>query len=541
MIDLIIKNGLIVDGTGNPPFTGDVVVSRDYIIDVLRSGVPQSDIMQSKCPGEFRDIPAAHIIDASGMVVAPGFIDIHSHSDENLLADPRAESKIRQGITTEVVGNCGSSLAPLAGAVEHEVRRGLEALGIKLTWRGFGEYLEALSRRKTAVNVAALVGHGTIRSAIMGFESRTPSPGELKAMKDLIIGAMDEGAWGLSTGLIYPPSSYASLDELVELARVVGRRGGIYASHIRNEDYHVVEATREAISIGEMAGIPVQISHHKASSRANWGKVAITLAMMDEAREKGNDVTCDVYPYTASSTGLSVVLPQWLFEGGRERLLERLRDRHVLDAIRDEVEKREGQDFGWENVVVSTVSLEKNKALEGKSILDIARERGREPFDTVIELLLEEGGEVQTVRFGMCEEDVTAVLCHPESMIGTDAGARAQDGPLSKGKPHPRSYGAFPRVLARYVREMGALTLEEAVRKMTFAPARKIGLKRRGVLAKGMFADITIFDPARVADCATYSEPHQYAAGVEYVIVNGVIVVEKGRSSGRFPGRSLAM
>ncbi|NPV53502.1 MAG: D-aminoacylase [Firmicutes bacterium] len=534
MIDLIIRNGLIVDGTGNPPFTGDVVVSRDYIADVLRSAVYSAE------PAERGETPATHTIDASGLVVAPGFIDIHSHSDENLLADPRAESKIRQGITTEVVGNCGSSLAPLAGAAEREARQGLASLDIKVTWRGFGEYLEALSQRKTAVNVAGLIGHGTVRAAVMGFESRAPSPGELETMRDLITRAMDEGAWGLSTGLIYPPSSYSSTEELVELARAAGRRGGIYASHIRNEDCHVVEATREAIDIGARAGIPVQISHHKASSRANWGKVATTLAMIDEARERGNDVTCDVYPYTASSTGLSVVLPQWLFDGGREKLLERLRDKRVLGAIRDEVEEREGRGFGWENIVISAVCLEKNKALEGKSILDIAMERGREPFDVVVELLLEEGGEAQTVRFGMCEEDVTLVLRHPESMIGTDAGARAQDGPLSRGKPHPRSYGAFPRVLARYVRERGVLTLEEAVRKMTSAPARKIGLKRRGILARGMFADIVIFDPARIADCATYSEPHQYAAGIEYVIVNGVLIIEKGRDRGRFPGRSLA-
>ncbi len=520
---LLLRNARIVDGTGSPWFFGDVALKDGIIVDIGRgltaSGTP--------------------VIDLCGLVLAPGFIDIHSHSDDTVLINPLAESKIRQGITTEVTGNCGYSLAPLVGAAIDPIRRDLDGSGIMPDWSSFGEYLHRIEDNGTAVNIAALIGHGTIRQAVIGCEERKPSRGELASMRMLVSRSMDEGAFGISTGLIYPPSCYADIDEIVELAQIVAAKGGIYATHIRNEGLHVVDATEEAITIGKRAGVRVEISHHKSGGSENRGKVKETLKIIENARCQGIDVSFDVYPYVASSTGLSVILPNWMFSGGDDLALARLQDEDTLFEIRQQVEEEEGLKLGWDKTVISSVRKERNKVFEGKNLSEIAEITGKDPFTAAIDLLIDEDLSVQVVRFIMCEEDVTFVLGSRLSSIGTDASSRAPYGVLGMGKPHPRAYGTFPRILAKYVRDMGVLSLEEAVRKMTSLPAGRIGLWDRGLIRPGMVADLVAFDLDEVGDTATYTDPHRYPNGIIWVIVCGEPVVEQGEHTGLLRGKVL--
>lgn len=453
---------------------------------------------------------------------------------------------MRQGITTEVIGNCGASAAPLNENLKKELWKTmpiLEEAGLELDWSTMKEYLNRLERQGVAVNVVPLVGHGNLRVCAMGFDDRTPTETELEEMKKQLAKALEEGAFGMSTGLIYPPSCYARTEELIELSKVVAVHGGIYASHIRGEGYTLFSSVKEAIKIGEEAKVSVEISHHKAAGKANWGKVKETLRMIDEARAKGVDVTCDVYPYTAVSFGLSSVLPPWAHEGGSERLLKRLRDPRMREKLRRELE--EGTPdwpsplkvAGWNSTMIARSRV--HPEFEGKSVEELARLRKMNPFEFVFDLLIEENAAVSVVRFAMWEEDIKLVMRHPFSMVGTDSSALAPYGILGRGKPHPRGYGTFPRVLGRYVRREGVMTLEEAVRKMTSLPARKLGLKDRGLIREGMYADITIFNPETVADRATYAEPHQYPEGIEYVLVNGKITVKSQQHTGALVGRTL--
>jgi len=531
MYEVLIRNGRVVNGTGNPWFRADLAIEKGRIAAI----------------GRLADEPADIVIDAEGLVVCPGFIDMHSHSDLTLLINPLAESKVRQGVTTEVTGNCGSSAAPLNDLLREEILRTVPMVreaGLELTWSTLGEYGRLLEERGISLNVAPLVGNANLRVLALGFENRPPTQDELEQMKRILAQAMKEGAFGMSTGLIYPPSCYADTKELVELARVVAEYGGIYATHIRGEGATLIQAVREAIEIGEKAGVPVEISHHKASGRANWGRVRQTLRMMEEARERGVDVTCDVYPYTAGSTGLDALLPAGAYEGGVEKLLERLRDPEARRKIREEM-MRSWEDRGpdtlgapeWSCIMISY--CRGHPELEGRTIEEIARERNVDPFDLVFDLLIEEEASVGIVLFTMCEEDMRRVLVHPLSMIGSDSSARAPYGVLGKGKPHPRTYGTFPRILGRYVREERLLTLEEAIRKMTSLPAQKLGLRDRGVIHEGAWADLVILDPERVIDQATYQDPHRYPVGIEYVLVNGVIVIEREKHTKALPGRVL--
>ncbi|HXL03278.1 MAG TPA: D-aminoacylase [Bacillota bacterium] len=520
---LLLRDAKIVDGTGRPWFWGDVALKDGIIVDIGR-GLTAS---------------GARVIDLCGLVLAPGFIDIHSHSDDTVLINPLAESKIRQGITTEVIGNCGYSPAPLEGEAIDSIRRDLDGCGITPDWSSFGEYLHRIEDNGTAVNIAALIGHGTIRQAVIGCEERKPYPEELAYMKKLVSRSMDEGAFGISTGLIYPPSCYADTDEIVELAQIVAGKGGIYATHIRNEGSGVVDATEEAIAIGKRAGVRVEISHHKSGGPENRGKVKETLRIIENARCQGIDVLCDVYPYVASSTGLSVILPNSLFDGGDEKALARLKDKDTLSEIRRQVEEEEGLRLGWDKTVISSVTNEGNKAFEGKSLCEIAAITGKDPFTAAIDLLIDEALSVQVVRFIMCEEDVTFVLSSRLSSIGTDASSMAPYGVLGMGKPHPRAYGTFPRVLGKYVRDMGALRLEEAVRKMTSLPAGRLGILDRGLICPGTVADLVAFDPDTVEDIATYTDPHRYPLGIMWVIVSGTPVVEQGEHTGLLPGKVL--
>ncbi|HEY3065677.1 MAG TPA: D-aminoacylase [Methylomirabilota bacterium] len=527
MLDLKIEGATVIDGTGVTGGRTDVGIRDDRIVAV----------------GDLSRESAGNQLHASGKTLAPGFIDMHSHSDWRLWENRRAESKIRQGVTTEVVGNCGFSPAPVSPEFREELR-GLALYlpkGMDFGWPTFGDYLRDLDHSGAAVNVVHLVGHGTLRVAAMGFARRAPTAAELKRMQKLVADAMEDGAWGLSTGLIYAPGSYSTTEEVVELAAVAGRHRGFYASHIRGEGASVLEAVAEAIRIGREAEIPVQISHIKAAGRPNWGKVGQALALIDAARAEGLDVMADVYPYTASSTTARTLLPDWALEGGVEEMKKRLRDPSTRARVRADLEApASGQTLldriGWENIMVAYSPHRKDA--EGKRISEVAAERGTAAVDAVLDLVADEpSGYV--ILFQLDEKDLRAALGHRSVMIGSDGSALAPYGNLGAGKPHPRSYGTFPRVLGEYAREQRVLSLPEAVHKMTGLPARRLGLRDRGVIREGARADLVVFDARRVADEATYEQPHRYPTGIEHVIVNGRFVIKDGQHTGSLPGRVL--
>lgn len=526
MCSAVIKNGLVVDGSGDPRSRVDILIENMRIVKV------------GKVEGG-RD----RVIDAEGLIVAPGFIDIHSHSDFTLPIRPRAEGKIMQGVTTEVVGNCGLSPAPVKKATLSLLRKYVDFVseeGLAWNWSSLGDYLDHVESEGVAVNVVPLVGQGTVRVAVMGFDNRLPSKDEMDEMKALIEGAMEDGAFGISSGLVYPPGMYTSTDELIELCKVASKHGGIYTSHIRGESDSAIQAVEEAIEIGERAQLPVEISHHKAAGKANWGKTVSTLRIMDEARVKGSDVTCDLYPYTAAMTTLTSILPPWVLEGGVDEALDKLKNPKLMERIKRDVrmgrpdwQENYVKASGWEGIMIAACKSEKNKVVEGKTVDVIAKSRNVDPFDFVFQLLEEEGGSVSMVLFMMCEEDVCRIMKHQASMIGTDG------IDLSYGKPHPRAYGTYPRVLEKYVREEGILTLEEAVKKMTSLPAEKLRLMNRGLIKEGMWADIVVFDPKNIEERGTYLDPRRYPKGIEYVLVNGEVVVEKGTHTGALAGKVL--
>jgi len=532
-MDVAIINGRIVNGTGSPWFHGDIGIRNGRISRI----------------GRLDHSKAATIIDAKGLVVCPGFIDAHSHTDMVLQFIPGTESTIRQGITTMVAGNCGFSLAPVSPAYKSLLERSLSQFipsgaKIDLPWNTFEEYLKHEEETGKASNMAYLVGHGTVRTAVMGYERRVPTVEELEEMKEHIAEAMEAGAVGLSSGLIYPPGMYAETQELVELAKTASRCGGIYTSHIRGEGETLLQAVKEALRTGEEADIPVQISHHKAFGRASWGDTAKTLKMMEDARAQGVDVTCDQYPYEAGMTSLATLLPPWAHEGGLEKLLERLRTPEDRVRITRDIENglpgwmSHATECGWENIRVSSVGSEKNRYLEGKNLVEIAKARGAsDVVAALLDLLLEERGQATMVIFCMDEDDIRRVMTNPHQMVGTDSWSVSPTGIMATGKPHPRFYGTYPRILGRYVRELEVLRLEDAVRRMTSFPAQRFGLHGRGILAPGYWADIVIFDPETIIDKATYENPHQYPEGIKYVLVNGEVVIRGEESTGVLAGK----
>lgn len=525
MYDILIRNGKIVDGTGNPWFRADVAVSDGQIVAI---GQIPADAM------------ARQVIDAAGRVVAPGFIDIHSHSDLPLLVDGLAHGKVRQGVTTEVIGNCGFSLAPiLSEMAQKDVNEDLDAYGLSHRWKTMDEYLTILQKSGISIHVVPLIGHGAIRKSVMNYDQRPATAEELEKMRQLIRDCMEAGCFGMTSGLIYPPSCYADTDELVELSKVVAQYGGIYATHMRNESNEVYQAVEESIEIGRRAGIPVQISHHKVCHPHYWGEVERTLQRMHSVREQeGLDVTCDVYPYLATATSLSSLIPDEYHAGGKEVLLDHLRDLTLRKTLLDNLETHQNP-RGWHNLFISAVKTEANHSVVGKDFAAIAKERGTSSAQAVIDLLIEEELNVDMIRFAMCETDVARVISDDLTMIGSDGDALAITGPLSKGKPHPRNFGTFPRVLSKYSREEGVVSLERAVQKMTSLSAGRLGLMSKGILREGMDADITIFDPATVKDLADFTNPFQYPAGIPYVIVAGTPVIVNGEHTGAKPGHVL--
>lgn len=535
-----------MDGTGARARVGDVLVEDDTIAEVGAVG------STSLAPDE--------VLDARDLHVAPGFIDVHSHGDFALPADGDAAAKVLQGVTTEVVGNCGLGLQPSNEIVDAMYSRILPLI--------FGEsgsasaacsptlahYRARLGATGISVNAAVLVPHGNVRCAVLGMAERAPTETELSSMRDMVAQGMEDGAFGLSSGLVYPPGAFAETEELVRLAQVVAARGGIYATHMRNEGPRVVESVAEAIEIGERAGVSVQISHHKAAGQLNWGKVRTTLRMVDAAAARGVDVHSDVYPYTAGSTVLSsIFVPLWAFEGSHEKLEGRLRDPATRARIVREVQDLQLKFIDlppWlsflpkrallaimsrllgRTIVLSSVG--RQVRYEGMTIGDVAKERGRPLHEAMLDLLVEEDFAVTAIAHVMSEKDVRTVMAHPRTMIGTDG------MPTRTGKPHPRSYGTYPRVLQHYVAEEGLLPLEQAVHRMTGMVARKLGLRDRGTLSPGSKADLVVFDPARVRDRATYADPRRTPEGFLHVMVNGAWTVQGGKHTGARAGRVLS-
>lgn len=525
--DLILRGGTVIDGTGKEPFVADVGIRNERIAAI----------------GDLHEAFAPCVIEATGLCVAPGFIDIHTHSDISLLYNPQQTSALVQGITTQVVGNCGIAMGLITDEpIFAYERRWLAPYDIRVTWEGrLARFHGLVGERGTATNIIPQVAHGTLRKRVMGMERRAPTPAELGRMQELIEQAVEDGVWGFSTGLEYAPGSYARTEEIIQLAKTAAKYGLFYSTHLRDEADRLVEAVQEALRIGEEAGIPVQLSHHKADGERNWGLIHRTLQMVDEARARGLDVMLDQYPYDAYLTSLLTgILPDWATEGGPDVIVNRLTNPAVREQIKSEILALHpdwNAPAHWQRVVIATAR--NNRALQGKSILQVAQERGCSPLDCVLDILVEEHTFVSAARFTLSEEDVQTVLRYPVTMIGSDAIATAPLGKMSVDRVHPRNYGTFPRVLGHYVRERRLLPLHEAVHRMTGLPARRLGLRDRGILREGAVADITVFNPITVQDRATFAEPHQTPLGIEYVFVAGKLALERGSPTGVLAGKVL--
>lgn len=521
--DLVLRRAMVFDGTGAPGVEADVSILGDRIQAV----------------GRVSDRGKVEI-DLAGHVLSPGFIDIHTHADLPILANPRVENRILQGITLEVGGQCGGSPGPWTEEQAEATRERYRNIhGVEIDFRDLGGFFRALERTPPAVNAACMVGQGTVRGTVVGNEDRPATEEEMARMKALVAAALEQGAVGLSSGLEYTPSGFATREELVELASVLRGTGYPYASHMRNEDDGVLAAVEEALHVGRLAGVPVQISHLKAQGERNWWKAGVILELLEEVRDTGVDVHYDRYPYVAYSTGLSNLFPNWAKSGGTQAFLKRLDDPELRPAFEAYARGKVAQLGSWNSVQISSIRGEKNAWLMGRRLGDGAREAGEEPFAMALRLLLEEGGSVGMIGFGMSEENTARILSHPLGMVCSDGSVFAPSGPLSEGSPHPRSYGTFPRVLGYYVREQGVMPLETAIHKMTGLPARKIQLQDRGVVRPGAYADLVAFDPDTVRDTATFTDPHQYPQGINLVVVNGMITVREGEMTGTLAGRPI--
>jgi N-acyl-D-amino-acid deacylase len=522
-IDFLIKGGFIIDGRGKDvvPKRADIAIEGDRITVI----------------GRLSDIKAEKTLDIKGLYVCPGFIDVHSHSEFILLADGRAEGKISQGITTEINGNCGLSAAPLYGAALEQREKDFEELNIKERWNTLTEYFSLLNKKGIAVNFVTLVGHGNLRASVIGYSEKPLSERNKKRLTGLLRDALRSGARGLSTGLVYPPGIYSDTQEIIELAQETVKYGGIYTTHLRSEGDKLLEAVDEVIQIFNESKIHVHISHLKTSGEKNWKKIHKVLEQIEGVNKQKLNITCDRYPYIASSTDLDVILPSWAHEGGRKKELKRLKN--LQKKLTADILKTHPDPSYWEKVRISSVNLDKNKWMEGKSLSEISTYVGKSPLKCLFDLLLEEDLNVKAIFFLMNEDNLKAILRRPYTMIGSDSGARSFDGITAKGVPHPRGFGSFPRVLGRYAREEGVISLSEAIYKMTGLPAKIFQIHRRGVLAEGFFADITIFDPERINDTADFNNPFRKPEGIYHVFINGTPVMMDGKLTGALPGRIL--
>jgi N-acyl-D-aspartate/D-glutamate deacylase len=527
MFDLLIRGGEVLDGTGRPAVRADVGVREGRIAEV----------------GNLAGQRAGTVVEADGRVVAPGFIDIHTHSDFNLPLNPVANGKTEQGVTTEVTGNCGFSPAPVLAGREQVFRENVSFVdtGLDFAWHSFAEFLERMP--PLGLNMAPLVGHTTVRCGVMGVEDRPPSAAELERMRVLVDEAMRAGAFGFSTGLIYPPACYAKTDELVELARVAAEHGGGYFVHMRDEGDGVLDSLAENIAVGERSGAHVQISHLKLGGSQNWGRAPEVLAFLDAALARGVKLHCDQYPYNAGSTGLKVVLPPWTYVGGSEALVARLQDAETRARIRAEVLRDMAGHFmrlsGWEQVLIAESPSHPDVA--GLNVTELGARMGTEPVDALMDLLISDHAKTLAVYFLMDEADVRRIMAHPQVAIGSDGIYFGRPGHLHEGRPHPRYFGTFPRVVGRYARDEHVVSLPEAVRKMTSLCADIVGLRDRGRVLPGLAADLVVFDAARIVDRADYRDPFQPPLGIDTVLVNGTPVVRGGRATGDTPGHVLRL
>jgi N-acyl-D-amino-acid deacylase len=529
---LKIINARILDGTGNSWYWGEIIMANGKILSIKKtaglhltgessssalgsSGQASSNAQPSTLNPQLPtlNVPGLRVLDAKGLIASPGFIDVHAHIETGVFERPTADNYIYDGVTTVVTGNCGNSFDDI------------------------GDFFRKIDSMKTSINIATLVGHNTVRRLGMGLGNRQATPEEMKKMEDLVTKAMQDGAVGMSTGLIYLPGMYSSTEEIVDLAKIVASKGGVYATHMRNEGLKVTDAINEALTIGKQANIPVEISHFKVSGRASWGRSTETLDMVLKARLEGYDVTIDQYPYTASSTNLAVTVPDWALDGGLDSLRVRMKDKNTREKIISDMEYagKEGRNKNYSYAVVA--NYPSDTTLNGKSISEINKEKGRKPkfkdeAQTILDML--DKGNAQMVYHSMNEDDVKYIMKYPFNMPAADGGVSN-----GKGIPHPRTYGTNARVLGRYVRELKVISLEEAVRRMTSLPAQKFNLSDRGLLREGMAADILLFDENKVGDAATFEKPHQFSVGIPYVIVNGQVVIDEGKHTSIKSGQSL--
>jgi dihydroorotase/N-acyl-D-amino-acid deacylase len=528
--DIVIHGGRIFDGTGNPWYVGDIAITNGRIVAL------------GKIPGGI----ARRVIEAKGLAVAPGFIDMLGQSETALLVDNRSVSKLAQGITSEITGE-GGSIAPQNALTIAAAQPSLDPYHLKIDWTTLAEYWQRLEKKGTPINIGTYVGAAQVREAILGDVNRDPTPAELEQMKALVAQAMEQGALGISTALIYPPGHYAKTEELIELAKVAARYGGIYATHMRSEGQNEVAAVREALRIGQEAQLPVEIFHLKVSGKSRAGKMTEIVRMIQEARDRGQDVTADMYPYLAGGTALASSLPPWVADGGTDKLLGRLRDPALRQKIKTEMSAT--GERTWENlyldaggapgVMVSSVVNPELKQYTGKIVAEIAQVQKKDPLDTLMDFVLADKGLTSALYFIASEEDLQTGLRQPWTSIGLDINEMSLDGPLFEPHTHPRGYGSMPRFLGHYVRDLQLMPLEQAIRKITSLPAQREHLTGRGLIKEGFHADITIFDPGAIIDKATYAQPAQLAEGVKYVLVNGQVAFENGKATGAMAGKAL--
>lgn len=521
-IDLLIAGGTVVDGRGQSAYQADIAIRGEEIVDI--------------CPSSVADAEAR--IDAAGLMVAPGFVDIHSHSDYHLFLNPQADSSLLQGVTTEIGGNCGYSAAPILGPAKEERRRAYEeSFNLDPDWSSLAEYFQALENVKPAVNFGILVGHNTIRSSLLGESKIKADPGRLESMAQLIREGISQGAFGLSTGLIYPPACFSDRQELIYLARQSAAKKGIFTVHLRNEGSQLISALKEALEVARASRVRLQISHLKTSGEENWPKLDEAFQLIEEAQADGVAVSCDRYPYTASNTGLQALLPNWALAGDPEKRLARLKQAGTRGKIIGQLNASHADNSYWKKIVIAEVGTKGNKALEGLTLAQVASLRGLNGGETLVQLLLEEELKITCLIHSMSETNLRRILQKPYVMVGSDSGCRSQSGPLAQGRVHPRIFGTFARVLGEYVREQAILDLPGAIRKMTYDPCQALNIPDRGLIKEGYKADLVIFDAARIRDTATYASPFSHPEGIHYVIVNGKLAVSRGKATGAKAGK----
>ncbi|MFP4456635.1 MAG: N-acyl-D-amino-acid deacylase family protein [Clostridia bacterium] len=524
MFSYLIKNVKILDGAGNPWRFGDVAIEGNTIAKV----------------GNISESEAQFVIDGCGLYLSPGFIDIHTHSESILFQDGRAHAHLMQGVTTNVLGQCGSSPYPM-----NETRKKtIDKSDLDVTWESTGDFIKQFQTKKLSINAVPVVGQGAIRHCVMGYDPDKPTKEQMDEMKALLKESMESGCFGVSTGLIYTPSAYADTEELIELTKVISDYNGIYFSHIRGENDFVLDSIDEALTIGKEANVAVQISHLKAMGKHMWGKSVDILNLIESARNDGVDVTFDQYPYKASATGLGAILPPWAHQGGAEKMRERLADKSIREKLKKDI--IDGVDnwisfykgVGFENILI-TDTKNTDKSIVGKTVAEIASERKADQFETCFDILQNYEGRVSIVYFTISDEDIERIMKHPLMMVGSDSSARPIDGPFTSGLPHPRTYGSFVTILSTYVRDKGVLTIEEAVRKMTSSSAFRLGLTDRGLILPGMKADLVLFDLENINTESTYTNPIQFPTGIKKVFVNGVLTINEGEHTGEFAGKVL--